>query len=115
LFFIFVCAGQFLSELERHDEAAQHYLRAAELAPEDYEIVFNAANALRQSGQNAEAEMFYRHAVTLRPQVGEKNKCARVPFPLIRSKIRRFRSKNELSGEIDPRNVACGAAHTDVF
>jgi tetratricopeptide (TPR) repeat protein len=73
---LFVCAGQFLSELERHDEAAQHYLRAAELAPEDYEIVFNAANALRQSGQNAEAEMFYRHAVTLRPQVGEKNKCA---------------------------------------
>jgi protein O-mannosyl-transferase len=53
-------------------DTAQHYLRAAELAPEDYEIVFNAANALRQSGQNSEAEMFYRHAVTLRPQVGEQ-------------------------------------------
>lgn len=62
-------AGQFLAELERHDDAADHYLKAAQLAPSEYEIVFNAANTLRQAGRNKEAEHYYRMAVQLRPQV----------------------------------------------
>lgn len=39
--------GQFLSECERHNEAADIYVRAAELASDEYEIIFNAANTLR--------------------------------------------------------------------
>lgn len=61
--------GQFLAELERHDDAANHYLKAAQLAPSEYEIIFNAANTLRQAGRNHEAEHYYRLAVQLRPQV----------------------------------------------
>ncbi|GFT12995.1 TPR_REGION domain-containing protein, partial [Nephila pilipes] len=51
-----------------HVEAAEVYLRAAELAPDEYEIVFNAANALRQAGRNEDAEHYYQIAVKLRPQ-----------------------------------------------
>lgn len=61
--------GQFLSEWHRHDEAAELFLEAAELAPDEYEIVFNAANTLRQAGRNHEAEQYYHQAVKLRPQV----------------------------------------------
>lgn len=62
-------AGQFLSEMERHSEAAAHYVRAAELAPGEYEAVVNAATALRQADQKSEAEKYYRQAVKLRPEV----------------------------------------------
>lgn len=61
--------GQFLSELERHSEAAVHYMRAAELAPQEYEAVVNAATALRQANRKSEAEKYYRQAVQLRPEV----------------------------------------------
>jgi cytochrome c-type biogenesis protein CcmH/NrfG len=40
--------GQFLSEQERHEEAAEVYLTAVKLSPNDYEIIFNTANTLRQ-------------------------------------------------------------------
>jgi cytochrome c-type biogenesis protein CcmH/NrfG len=40
--------GQFLSEQERHEEAAEVYLTAVKLSPSDYEIIFNTANTLRQ-------------------------------------------------------------------
>lgn len=63
-------AGQFLSEVERHEDAADHYVKAAQLAPSEYEIIFNAANTLRQAGRNKQAEEYYRLAVNLRPQVG---------------------------------------------
>lgn len=63
-------AGQFLSEVERHEAAADHYVKAAQLAPSEYEIIFNAANTLRQAGRNKQAEDYYRQAVLLRPQVG---------------------------------------------
>ncbi|XP_068208484.1 LOW QUALITY PROTEIN: protein O-mannosyl-transferase TMTC2-like [Palaemon carinicauda] len=59
---------QFLSEVERHEDAADHYVRAAQLAPSEYEIIFNAANTLRQAGRNKQAEEYYRLAVHLRPQ-----------------------------------------------
>lgn len=62
-------AGQYLSECERHAEAAEQYVRAASLAPSEYEIVFNAANTLRQAGRHSEAEQYYRSAVKIRPLV----------------------------------------------
>lgn len=61
--------GQYLSECERHSEAAEQYVRAASLAPTEYETVFNAANTLRQAGRHAEAEQYYRSAVKIRPLV----------------------------------------------
>lgn len=61
--------GQYLSECERHAEAAEQYVRAASLAPTEYEIVFNAANTLRQAGRHSEAEQYYRSAVKIRPLV----------------------------------------------
>lgn len=62
-------AGQYLSECERHAEAAEQYVRAASLAPSEYEIIFNAANTLRQAGRHLEAEKYYRTAVKIRPSV----------------------------------------------
>ena len=44
-------------------------MRAATLAPEDFELVFNAANALRQAGRDLEAEDYYRKAARVSPQV----------------------------------------------
>lgn len=64
-----IYAGQYLSECERHAEAAEQYVRAASLAPSEYEIVFNAANTLRQAGRHSEAEQYYRSAVRIRPLV----------------------------------------------
>lgn len=58
-----------MSECERHAEAADQYIRAAQLAPSEYETVFNAANTLRQAGKNSEAERYYRAAAKIRPTV----------------------------------------------
>lgn len=65
----YLISGQFLSELERHTEAASQYLRAIELAPDQYDLVLSGATALRQAGRNQQAEALYRKAVALRPQV----------------------------------------------
>ena len=62
-------SGQFLAVQGRHSEAATAYITAATLAPNDYDIVVGAANALRQSGNNREAEVYYEKAVALRSQV----------------------------------------------
>jgi hypothetical protein len=40
-------AGQYLSDVGRHQEAANNYLLAARLAPSDFELIFNTASALR--------------------------------------------------------------------
>lgn len=64
-----VALGQFLSEYARHNEAAELFLEAAGLAPEEYEIVFNTANTLREAGRHDEAEQYYQQAARLRPQV----------------------------------------------
>ena len=58
-----------MSECDRHNEAAEQYVIAAQLAPSEYEIIFNAANTLRQAGRHAEAERYYRTAVKIRPTV----------------------------------------------
>jgi len=51
---------------------------ASALTPNDYDIIVGTANALRQSGDNRQAEAFYRKAVALRPQVNFPN-----PFSFI--------------------------------
>jgi predicted Zn-dependent protease len=66
-------AGQFLTELERHAEAAAQYVRAVELAPAQYELVLSAATALRHAGHKQRAENFYRRAAELRPQVSSQS------------------------------------------
>lgn len=68
-FFFLVVAGEFLASLQRHSEAAVQYVRAAELSPEDYELVVAAATALRQAERRQDAEHWYRIAVHLRPTV----------------------------------------------
>ena len=62
-------SGQFLTELERHAEAAAQYVRAVELAPAQYDLVLSAATALRHAGHAQHAENFYRRAAELKPQV----------------------------------------------
>ena len=62
-------SGQFLASQGRHSEAAESYVTADALTPNDYEIVVGAANGLRQAGDNYMAELYYEKAVALRPQV----------------------------------------------
>ena len=52
---------------QRFTEAASHLGRAAQLSPSDYDNVFNAAVAYRESGQLELAETFYRKSVKIRP------------------------------------------------
>ncbi|CAG7723419.1 unnamed protein product [Allacma fusca] len=60
--------GQFLASQGRNSEAAESYVMADALTPNDYEIVVGAANGLRQAGDNLMAEVYYEKAVALRPQ-----------------------------------------------
>ena len=61
--------GQYLGEVGRYTEAADNYVRATQFTPEDFELIFNTANALRQANRNDEAEKFYKKAAKLRPNV----------------------------------------------
>lgn len=67
IFFLF--PGEFLAGQLRHVEAAVQYVRAAELRPRDYDLATSAATALRQAGRGHEAEIWYKRAVAIRPQV----------------------------------------------
>ncbi|KYQ53883.1 hypothetical protein ALC60_07176, partial [Trachymyrmex zeteki] len=58
----------FLTSQGRLMEAAEEQLRAAELLRSDYELSVAAASALRQADRRDEAEVWYRHAASLRPQ-----------------------------------------------
>jgi len=40
-------SGQFLNDVGRHVDAATSYLTASSLSPDDFELVFNTATALR--------------------------------------------------------------------
>ena len=55
--------------LNRLSEAANHYIRAAELKPADYELVITVATVLRQANRKTEAEYWYRKAVKMKPFV----------------------------------------------
>lgn len=62
-------SGQLLNDHGRHGEAAKYYRQAYDLKPEDFEIAFNLANALRQDGDSESAEEFYWIASELKPDV----------------------------------------------
>lgn len=62
-------SGQLLNEHGRHADAAEYYQQAFDLKPEDFEIAFNLANALRQAGDGESAERFYWKASELKPDV----------------------------------------------
>jgi tetratricopeptide (TPR) repeat protein len=66
---VYMFTGQFLLEASRPREAAESFVRAAHLAPADFEAVFNAATTLREVKELDRAELFYRQAVQLRPHV----------------------------------------------
>lgn len=69
ILFAYVCTGEFLASQGRHSEAAVHYVRAASLKSDDYELVVAAATALRQADRRTDAERWYRKAVAMRPLV----------------------------------------------
>jgi len=60
-------SADFLEQQERHHEALGLRLRAAALAPQDYTLQSCVADALRLLNRLAEAELWYRKAVTLQP------------------------------------------------
>ena len=64
---VYVHYGLYLMDRQRFTEAAQHLGQAAQLSPQDYDNVFNAAVAYRECGQLELAESFYRKSVQIRP------------------------------------------------
>lgn len=64
-----VLSGQFLHEHKKTAEAAAMFSKAAELAPRDFDIVYTAANYLREAGNYGKAESMYNTAVQLNPDV----------------------------------------------
>ncbi len=66
---MWIFTGQYLGELGRHQEAAENYVKASQITPEDFELIFNTANALRQANRNEDAENHYKKAARLRPNV----------------------------------------------
>ncbi|XP_075456609.1 protein O-mannosyl-transferase TMTC2 isoform X3 [Ascaphus truei] len=61
--------GQFLLEESRLLEAAEMAKKAAELDSSEFDVVFNAAHMLRQASLNEAAEMYYKMAAGLRPNI----------------------------------------------
>ncbi|XP_018895738.2 protein O-mannosyl-transferase TMTC2 [Bemisia tabaci] len=59
--------GQFLCQNERFAEAVPIWIRATELAPHQNELLIGAATALRQAGQIAKSEKYYRKALMHSP------------------------------------------------
>ncbi|XP_051170754.1 protein O-mannosyl-transferase TMTC2 [Leptopilina boulardi] len=59
--------GIFLTSQGRLAEAAEEQLRAAMLSKSDYDMAVAAASALRRVDRREEAEIWYRHAMGLRP------------------------------------------------
>lgn len=59
--------AEFLTSIARHDEACSSRVRAAELSPNNYNLVMAAATSLRWRDRKEEAEKWYR-------QVSKKNK-----------------------------------------
>ena len=57
--------------MDNFRDAAAMYRKAIDLKEDDFEIMFNAANAHRQAGLNNDAEKLYWKAVLLKPEVSE--------------------------------------------
>ena len=63
-------AAQFLADTGRLTESADMYLKYVAENPDHFELVFNAANVLRQIQKNKEAEGLFMKATQLKPEVG---------------------------------------------
>lgn len=63
-------SDQFLQDQGRLSEAVVMSFKAFDLQPNDYDVTFNLANALRQTGNKEKAEEFYKKAALQRPEVG---------------------------------------------
>lgn len=62
--------------MSRHEEACESRMRAAEIAPNDYQLVTAAATALRMLDRVQEAERWYR-------QVSHEILRNKIPFNAI--------------------------------
>ena len=66
--------AQFLGDQGRLAESAEMYLRYVAESPDNFELVFNAANILRQIQKNEEAEKLFIKASHLKPDVSIKTR-----------------------------------------
>lgn len=57
--FFFLYAAEFLASISRHEESCAARLKAAELSPNDYQLVTSLATALRQLDRKHDAEKWY--------------------------------------------------------
>jgi Flp pilus assembly protein TadD len=75
----------YLGKLElrrRHtEEAIGHLHRALELAPQDYDVVYNLALAYRQTGRTEEAARFQSRATALHPPPASTPAPPKAPLP----------------------------------
>lgn len=62
-------AAQFLGEVGRLQEAAEMYESIIDKESENFELVFNTANILRQVNRNQDAEQLFYKATLIRPMV----------------------------------------------
>ena len=67
---MFTISDQFLQDQGRLSEAVAMSFKAFDLQPDDYDVTFNLANTLRQTGNKEKAEEFYKKAALQRPEVG---------------------------------------------
>lgn len=61
--------AEFLTSISRHEEACESRVRAAELSPNDYQLVTAAATSLRMLDRKHESEKWYRQVSTRLTQV----------------------------------------------
>jgi tetratricopeptide (TPR) repeat protein len=75
----------YLGKIELHrrhtEEALRHLHRALELAPKDYDVVYNLALAYRQIGRTEEASRFQSKAIELRPKPASTPAPPKAPPP----------------------------------
>jgi tetratricopeptide (TPR) repeat protein len=61
--------GQFLHKVGDLSAAAAQFGQAAGLAPDSYDIIYNAGNYYREAKMYENAEKYYREALKLNPKV----------------------------------------------
>lgn len=64
---MYLITGLFLKSQNRLNDAAAAELRAAQLARSEYSLSVAAATALQRAKRFYEAEIWYKHVVSLRP------------------------------------------------
>ena len=61
--------AQFYTNQGKHINAAAMFERAFAHYPKDYDLTFNLANSLRQAKDGEQAEVYYKKAVEIQPDV----------------------------------------------